>query len=131
MDTGSFPGVKSGRGVTLTILPHLVPLVIKQGSHNFTPLMGRTARTETQCLYKDALYLTLLLLFMYYSLALQTDSSTNTGPSLFMSLQTSGIFTKLRYEYPVNTNNVTFVTINILPQSLIINRKHTRTYSEF
>ena len=28
--TGSFPGVKSGRGVTLTPHPHLVPLVMKE-----------------------------------------------------------------------------------------------------
>jgi len=30
MGTGSFPGVKSGRGVTLTPHPLLVPLVIKE-----------------------------------------------------------------------------------------------------
>jgi len=30
MDTGSFPGVKSGRGVTLTPHPLLVPLVMKE-----------------------------------------------------------------------------------------------------
>jgi len=30
MDTGSFPGVKSGRGVTLTPHPILVPLVMKE-----------------------------------------------------------------------------------------------------
>ena len=30
MGTGSFPGVKSGRGVTLTPHPLLVPLVMKE-----------------------------------------------------------------------------------------------------
>jgi len=30
MGTGSFPGVKSGRGVTLTLYPLLVPLVMKE-----------------------------------------------------------------------------------------------------
>jgi hypothetical protein len=30
MGTGSFPGVKSGRGLTLTPHPLLVPLVMKQ-----------------------------------------------------------------------------------------------------
>jgi len=30
IDTGSFPGVKSGRGVTLTPHPLLVPLLIKE-----------------------------------------------------------------------------------------------------
>jgi len=30
MGTGSFPGVKSGRGVTLTLHALLVPLVMKE-----------------------------------------------------------------------------------------------------
>ena len=57
MGTGYFPGVNSGRGVTLT--PHvlLVPLVIKEWSYTSTPPMGRTACTEPQCLYTGALYL--------------------------------------------------------------------------
>jgi len=37
--------------------PLLVPLVMKEYSYNSTPLMGRTACTEPQCLYKGALYL--------------------------------------------------------------------------
>jgi len=54
--TGSFLGVKSGRGVTLT--PHhlLGPLVMKEYSYTSTPPMGRTACTEPQCLYKGDLY---------------------------------------------------------------------------
>jgi hypothetical protein len=55
--TGSSPGVKSGRGVTLTPHPLLVPLVIKELSYTSTPFMGRTACTEPQCLYEGALYL--------------------------------------------------------------------------
>jgi hypothetical protein len=53
MGTGSFLGVKSGRDVTLTAHPFLVPLVMKDS----TPPMGRTACTEPQCLYKGKLYL--------------------------------------------------------------------------
>ena len=56
MGTGSFPVVKSGRGVTLTPHPLLVPLVMKEQSQISTPPKGRTARTEPQCLYKGALY---------------------------------------------------------------------------
>jgi len=88
MGTGSFPGVKTGRDVTLT--PHtilvswswtsiaipLLPLwavlpaqslsactrvhFTLQYSYTSTPPMGRTACTEPQCLYKGALYLYLL-----------------------------------------------------------------------
>jgi hypothetical protein len=43
MGTGSFPGVKSGRAVTLTPRPLLVPLVMKEYSYISTPPMGRTA----------------------------------------------------------------------------------------
>jgi hypothetical protein len=52
MGTGSFPGVKSSRGVTLT--PHLllVLLVMKELSYTSTPPVGRTPCTEPQCLYK-------------------------------------------------------------------------------
>ena len=57
MGTGSFPGVKSGRGVTLTSQPFLVPLVLKEQSYSSTPLIGRTACTEPQCLHKGYLYL--------------------------------------------------------------------------
>jgi hypothetical protein len=52
MSTGSFPVVKSGRGVTLT--PHrlLVPWSWKgRAIYTSTPPMGRTACTEPQCLY--------------------------------------------------------------------------------
>ena len=57
MGTGSFPGIKSGRGVTLTPHPLLVRLVMKEYSYTSTPPAGRTAYTEPQCLYKGALYL--------------------------------------------------------------------------
>jgi hypothetical protein len=52
MGTKFFLEVKSGRDVTLTPLPLLIPQSFKG-----TPPMGRTARTEPQCLYKGALYL--------------------------------------------------------------------------
>jgi hypothetical protein len=40
MGTGSFPGVNSGRGVTLTPHPLLVPLVMKEYSYTSTPPFG-------------------------------------------------------------------------------------------
>ena len=57
LGTGPFPGVKSGRGVTLTPHSLLVPWSRKGRA---TLPMGRTACTEPQCLYKGALYLTFL-----------------------------------------------------------------------
>jgi hypothetical protein len=62
MGTRSFPGVKNGRGVTLTLHPLLVPLVKKEYSYTSTPPMGCTACTEPQCLYRGALYLTVQLI---------------------------------------------------------------------
>ena len=59
MGTVSFPGVKSGRGVTLTPHPLLVPW---SGKSRAVPLppphppMGRAVYTEPQCLYKGALH---------------------------------------------------------------------------
>jgi hypothetical protein len=64
MGTGSFPGVKSGRGVTLTPHPLLVPLVMKEQSYTFIPPMGCTACTVPQCLYRGALYLLPYLLLL-------------------------------------------------------------------
>ena len=55
-------GVKSGRGVTLTPHPLLVPLVMKEWSYTSNPPMSRTACTEPQCLYKGDLYLFLTAL---------------------------------------------------------------------
>ena len=93
MRTESFPGVNSGRGVTLT--PHLLlvpwsrksraihvpllPLWIVRPveslsacttvhftfTYTSTPPMGRTACTEPQCLYNGALYLYLYLYSPY------------------------------------------------------------------
>jgi len=63
MGTCSFPVVKSGRGVTLTPHPLLVPLVMKKWTYTSTAPMGRTACTEPQCLYKGALY---LYLYTFY-----------------------------------------------------------------
>ena len=54
-----FPGgrVKSGRDVTLTPHPLLVPLVMKEQSYTSNTPIGRTACTEPQCLFKGDLYL--------------------------------------------------------------------------
>jgi hypothetical protein len=48
MGTGSFPGVKSGRDVTLTPHPLLVPMAMKGQSYTSTLPMGRTTCTEPQ-----------------------------------------------------------------------------------
>ena len=87
MGTGSFPRVKSGRGVMLTPHPLLVPRSWKSRAipllplwavwpvqslsacttvhftftYTSTPPMGRTTCTEPQCLYNGALYLYLYL----------------------------------------------------------------------
>jgi hypothetical protein len=56
MGTESFPGVKSGRGVTLT--PHpLLAVAMKGQIYTSTPPVGRTACTEPQCRYRGDLYL--------------------------------------------------------------------------
>jgi hypothetical protein len=62
MGTSSFQGVKSGRFVTLTSHPLLVPWSRKGKAIPLFPLFGRTACTEPQCLYKGALYLYLISL---------------------------------------------------------------------
>ena len=56
MCTGSFPGVKSGRGVGLTSHPLLVPWSRKSRA---IPLLRLWAvqPVQSHCLYKEALYL--------------------------------------------------------------------------
>jgi len=56
MGTGSFPRIKSGRGVTLTPHPLLVPWSRKSRAISLFPL------SAVQCLYKGALYLYLFTL---------------------------------------------------------------------
>jgi hypothetical protein len=51
--TRSFLGVKSGRGMTLTHHPLLVPWS-RKGTAISTPPMGCMACTEPHCLYKGA-----------------------------------------------------------------------------
>jgi len=78
MGTGYLPGVKSGRGVTLTPHPLLVPLVMKEYSYTSTPPMDRTAWTEPQCLYKGDLYLIFFTyMFRTRRVHLQEDGCTN------------------------------------------------------
>ena len=72
MGTGSFPGVKSGRGVTLTPHPLLVPWSRKGRAIPLLPLCAvrpvqslsactRVHFTLPQCLYKCDLYLYLYM----------------------------------------------------------------------
>ena len=56
MGAVSFPGVKSGRGLTLTPSTPSSAIVKKEQSYTPTPSMGRRACTEPQCLYKGELY---------------------------------------------------------------------------
>jgi len=56
----SFPGVKSGRGVTQTSHPLLVRWSRKNRTIPLLPLWVVRLCTETQCLYKGALYLNFL-----------------------------------------------------------------------
>ena len=53
--TGSFPGVKCGRGVRLNPHPLPVPWSRKSRAIPLLPTMGRTACTEPQCLYSTAI----------------------------------------------------------------------------
>jgi len=69
--TGSFPGVNSGRGVTLTPHTLLVLLVMKEYSYTSTPPMGRTACTEPQCLYLFTVHLDII------KVLLPTDAQEN------------------------------------------------------
>jgi hypothetical protein len=56
MGTGSFLGVESSRGMTLTPQPLIVPWSRKGRDYTPTPRLSRMAHTESQCLYKGALY---------------------------------------------------------------------------
>ena len=82
MGTGSFLGIKSGRGVMLT--PHhlLVPWSRKCRAIPLLPY-GLTACTEGQCLYKGALYL--YLYHVNICLSLQTGIYTNMSFSFCAS----------------------------------------------
>ena len=55
MSTAYFPGVKRP-GCGADHPPPSSAVVKKEESYSFTPPMGRTAFTETKCLYKCALY---------------------------------------------------------------------------
>ena len=65
MGTGSFPGGKERPGRDADPSPILVPLVMKEYSYTSTPPLGRTARTEPQCLYKGDLYLYFIKLYLH------------------------------------------------------------------
>jgi len=57
MNTGSYPGVKSGRYVTLNPHPLLVLWSRKGEDITQPPLVGHTVCIQPQCLYKCKLYL--------------------------------------------------------------------------
>ena len=83
MGTGSLPGIKSGRGVTLTPHTLLLPLVMKEQSYISTPPIGRTACTEPQCLYKGDLYLFFISCLQLNRFLLSVFTSTNCISFLF------------------------------------------------
>jgi len=59
------PGLSRGKerpGCDADPSPPSCAVIKKEKSYTSTPLMGRTACTEPQCLYKGALYLYLYLL---------------------------------------------------------------------
>jgi hypothetical protein len=55
-----FPGGKERPGRDADPSPPSTAVVTKEQSYTSTPPVGRTACTEPQCLYKGALYLTIL-----------------------------------------------------------------------
>ena len=70
MGTGSFPGVKSGRGVTLTPHPLLVPLVMKRVElYLYSPYglydLHRASVTVQGCTLPFNLTLRLLMSYIY------------------------------------------------------------------
>jgi len=77
MGTGSFPGLKSGRGMTLTPHPLLVLLSWKGRAIPLLPL-GRAASIEPQCLYKGDLYLFYYVSVIIPSVLYEFRESNNT-----------------------------------------------------
>jgi len=103
MGTGSSPGLKSGRGVTLTPQPFLVPWSRKskaipllslwayslhsasmpvQYSYTSTPPMGHTACTVPQCLYSRAIPLLSLWAYRLYSASVPVQYSYTSTPPM-------------------------------------------------
>jgi hypothetical protein len=93
MVTGSFLGLKSGRGVTLTPHPLLVPLVMKEYSCTFTSPMGGTACTEPHGLYKGELY---FYFNFYFSLSLSLSLSLSRDVTTYSNV--NGSETKLKID---------------------------------
>jgi hypothetical protein len=62
MGAGSFPGGKERPGREADLSPPSSAVAMKEKSYASTPPMGRTACTETQCLYKGDLYFTNLMM---------------------------------------------------------------------
>jgi len=67
MGTGSSPGVKDSRDVTLTPHPLLVRGQEKVELYHYSP-MGRTACTELQCLYRGHFTFTFFMFGMFTKL---------------------------------------------------------------
>ena len=106
MGTGSFPGVKSGRGVTLTPHPLLVPWSWRGRAIPLLPLWAvrpvqslsnctRVHFTLPQCLYKGDLYL-LPFYLPIFKFAVQI-MPTHFSHSLKVLTATSALNWSLRY----------------------------------
>ena len=102
MSTWTFPGVKSGWGVTLTPHPLLVPWSRKGTAISPTPPMGRTACTEAQCLYKCALY---LLLYLFFWLSKQNPAHILCFYMFYMYLSGSPRFSYFKTKNVKIINN--------------------------
>jgi hypothetical protein len=110
MGTGSFPGVKSGRGVTLTPHPLLVPWSRKSRAIPLPPPpMAHTACTEPQCLYKGALYLFCTIKFNKINNVQKTSAVYHKSHKFLKNLganrslkQQNGNMNQVLYWWPTN-----------------------------
>jgi len=85
MGTGYFPGGKERPGRDADFSPPSTAVVKKGQSYTSTPPVGRTARTEPQCLYKGDLTLFYNNFFGFLTLEDETDRlSRNVGKELHL-----------------------------------------------
>jgi len=108
MGTGSFPGVKSGRGVTLTPHPLPVPCLWKSRA---IPLLPLWAVRPVRSLYKGALYPFFLLKFFkqFYPFG-----HLNMVPQPWNMLFKNSIHGLTKYSVPIKYGPVQFGMFHVL-----------------